>query len=125
MPCAFYCGQILRHYLGFMATKPYECLVDGVRLNVHLSPNASRTGIDRTDNVASGRARIRATVTAPPEKGKANKALISLLAKKLRLPKSSIQIIAGQQSRDKTVFFSGAPNRLQPLLEDLLKSIGA
>lgn len=59
------------------------------------------------DHSADGNARLRVTVTAVPEKGKANKALVKLLAKKLRLPKSVIQIIAGHHARDKTLLITG------------------
>jgi len=46
-------------------------------------------------------------VTAISERGKANAALMGLLSKKLKLPKSSIRIIAGEQSRQKTILFEG------------------
>ena len=90
-----------------MATSPLSPHPDGVRLLVHLTPNAARDGLDRIDQDAGAAVRLRATVTTAPEKGKANKALVKLLAKKLRLPKSSIQIIAGLQSRDKILLITG------------------
>jgi len=46
-------------------------------------------------------------VTVPPEKGKANKAVIELLSKALKVPKSRIEIIKGETSRIKTVFIDG------------------
>ncbi len=78
-----------------------------MRLLVHLTPNAARDGLDRIDKNASAEARLRVTVTTVPEKGKANKALVKLLAKKLRLPKSAMQSIAGQHSRDKILLVTG------------------
>ncbi len=42
-------------------------------------------------------------VTAPPIEGQANKALTELLSKKLKKPKSYIQITSGESSRLKTV----------------------
>lgn len=44
---------------------------------------------------------VRVYVTAPPDKGKANKAVIALVAKALELPKSSIELVRGETSRDK------------------------
>ena len=46
---------------------------------------------------------IRIKVTAPPIEGQANKALIELLSKKFKKPKSHIRITAGESSRLKTV----------------------
>ncbi len=52
-----------------------------------------------------GRLKIR--VTVPPEGGKANRAVIEILSKALRVPKSSIEIIKGETSRIKTVKIEG------------------
>lgn len=93
--------------MEYIAINPVLAHADGVRLSVHLTPNAARDRIDRIDQNAGGNARLRVTVTAVPEKGKANKALVKLLAKKLRLPKSIIQIIAGHHARDKTLLIGG------------------
>lgn len=40
-------------------------------------------------------------VTAPPDKGKANKAVAKLLAKELGVPKSSVQVARGETSHHK------------------------
>lgn len=50
---------------------------------------------------------IKIKVTAPPVEGQANKALIELLSKKLKKPKSHIRITAGESSRLKTVRIKG------------------
>ena len=42
-------------------------------------------------------------VTAAPEDGKANSAVVSLLAKTLGVAKSNVQILRGHGSRDKVV----------------------
>lgn len=106
-----------------MATKPYSSHPDGIRLTFHLTPNAASEGLKGLDFNGAGQARIRATVTAAPEKGKANASLVKLLAKKLRLPKSSIQIIAGQHSREKSVLVTGAPDLIQVVIEGLLAEL--
>ena len=46
---------------------------------------------------------LKIKVQAPPEKGKANKAVIQLLEKNLELPRGSIEITAGTTSTRKTV----------------------
>lgn len=70
-----------------------------------------------------GRIRLRCRVTAAPEKGKANKTVIKLLAKKLRLPQSAFQIIAGQQSREKDVLISGDMELLDQQILTLLAEL--
>ena len=44
---------------------------------------------------------LKVSVTQSPEKGKANKAVVELLAKKLRLKKSQIELISGETSYQK------------------------
>jgi len=46
---------------------------------------------------------LKLAITAPPVEGKANAACIELLAKVLKLPKSSVSIAAGETSRNKLV----------------------
>lgn len=48
-------------------------------------------------------------VAAPPEDGKANDAVIRLLAETLALPVRDVQIVSGRSSRDKTVALDGMP----------------
>jgi len=75
---------------------------DGITIEVRLTPRASA---EKITGVAGGRLQVR--VASPPVEGKANKALISLLAKCLKVPKSGISIPKGQSSRDKVVAVSG------------------
>ena len=71
-----------------------------------------------------GKQYLKATVTAVPEKGKANAVLVKLLAKKLGLPKTSISLIAGDQSRHKTVHFEGPPEDLTKELKAKFRVLG-
>jgi len=50
---------------------------------------------------------LKVQVAAPPEKGKANEAVIALLAAKLQLPRSDISLIAGATSPRKTFLVRG------------------
>ncbi|WP_417456198.1 DUF167 family protein [Kordiimonas sp.] len=107
-----------------MSTDVFEATEGGIRLHIRLTPNARSEMLDRLEPSADGTMRLRASVTVVPEKGKANKALVKLLAKKLRLPKSAIRLIAGEQSRNKTIFIDGHPDELIPALEKMLSSLG-
>ena len=51
---------------------------------------------------------LKVKVKAPPEKGKANKAVIKVLEKSLELPKGSIDIASGETSSRKVILISGS-----------------
>ena len=79
-------------------------MIDGdlpMELNIRVQPRASRNAIV----MDGGRANVRITVrvTAPPENGRANDAVVALLAKRLGVPNRSVRIMRGHKSRDKRV----------------------
>lgn len=73
---------------------------------------------------AAGHTYLKVSVTAVPEKGRANAALIKLLAQKLGLPKTSISLIAGETSRLKTLHIKGKPEELLNILDAKLRALG-
>ncbi len=73
-----------------------------VIVKVRAQPKASRDAI-----VGEHGGALKVAVTAPPDKGKANKAIVELLAKALGIPKSNIELVAGTTSRDKTLAIRG------------------
>ena len=68
------------------------------RISVTVSPGAARTEL-----VGRHGDGWRARVAAPPERGRANEALIELLATALEIPASSIRIVGGRSGRAKVV----------------------
>ncbi|MEO2048906.1 MAG: DUF167 domain-containing protein [Pirellulales bacterium] len=52
---------------------------------------------------------LRVAVSAAPEKGKANQAIVKVLSKALGVPKSSIDLIRGSTSQHKQFLLSGVP----------------
>ena len=76
-------------------------------MRIRLTPKAARSRIDGVGAGADGTAFFKVAVTAPPEKGKANAAMIKLLAKAWRLPKTSMAITAGATARRKTLLVTG------------------
>ena len=71
-------------------------------LAVRVQPGASRERVVGMMGDA-----LKVAVNAPPEKGKANRAVEKLLAKALGLPQSSVRVTAGASSRRKTVRVDG------------------
>jgi hypothetical protein len=86
---------------------PYTVTERGLRLAVRLTPKAGRTRIEGLAAEARGGSAIKVAVTAAPENGKANAALIKLLAKEWRLPKTTIAIERGATARRKTLAIAG------------------
>lgn len=72
----------------------------GFLLNLRISPNAYKNEIIKSDDGS-----IKVKITAQPVDGKANKALIEFLSKTFKIPKTSIDIVRGETSKDKTVLF--------------------
>ncbi len=70
----------------------------GTRIRLRVKPGAHKSQILGTHAGA-----LKLGVTAAPEKGKANKAVIRLLADALELAPSAIELVAGRTSTDKTV----------------------
>ncbi|MCL6707364.1 DUF167 domain-containing protein [Pseudomonas sp. R2.Fl] len=103
-----------------MTTAPYTLYGDHARLTVRLTPNSGRDVIDGAETNAAGETYLKARVTAVPEKGKANKALIELLAKRLGVAKSTVSVISGDTSRQKILRIDGDPEDLQFRLFALL-----
>lgn len=97
--------------------RPWEVREQGVRFFVRLTPKSSRDRVQGVAEDADGRLVMKVAVTAIPEKGKANEALIRLLAKQWRLPGSSISIDSGATDRRKTLLLSGDPEQIQASLD--------
>jgi uncharacterized protein len=72
------------------------------RLRLRISPGASRSQV-----VGRHGDGWKVRVGAPPESGKANEALLKLLAATLEIPRNRIEIAAGRGSRDKTIVVQG------------------
>jgi uncharacterized protein YggU (UPF0235/DUF167 family) len=72
----------------------------------------------RKNELSGGRdGRLLLSVTQAPEKGKANAAVISLLSKALKIPKTRLEILSGATSAKKRILVSGVePSALREKL---------
>jgi uncharacterized protein (TIGR00251 family) len=73
-----------------------------VTFKVRVVPRASKNQIVGVEGDA-----VKIRLAAPPVEGKANEALVKFLAALLDLPRSSIEIVAGQSSRNKVIRIRG------------------
>ncbi len=89
----------------------------GSLFRVRARPGASR---NRLEGIHGGA--LKVAVTAPPEKGKANKALLEVLSKAMGIPKKRLALAKGETSKDKWVAVQGIPpSELQRTIREVLK----
>ena len=74
----------------------------GDTLEVRVTPRAASNRVDLEPG-PDGAIEVRVRVTAPPERGKANRAVVKLLARELAVAPTAIEVVRGAASRRKTV----------------------
>ena len=72
------------------------------RIDVRLTPRGGRDRIDGWDGDV-----LRVRVAAPPADGRANEAMVRLVAKALGVPPSRVTLVSGAQSRTKVIEIEG------------------
>jgi uncharacterized protein YggU (UPF0235/DUF167 family) len=80
---------------------------DGLSFFVRLTPKGGRDAVEGWAAASDGSEHLKARVRSVPEDGKANAALLALLAKTLALPKSSLRLASGATSRLKRIEIAG------------------
>ena len=83
----------------------------GTRLRLRVKPNARKTAIVGIHGGA-----LKVAVAAAPEKGKANRAVVRLLAKALNLPSLAVTITSGETSQDKVAEIALRPAAVRAIL---------
>jgi len=81
---------------------PIRPTSSGASFAVKVQPRARKDAV--TGEIGDA---LKVSLTAPPLEGRANQALIEFLAQLLKVPRSSIKIAAGQNSRRKVVAIAG------------------
>tara|TARA_R110002124_G_scaffold12099_3_gene57732 strand:+ start:610 stop:915 length:306 start_codon:yes stop_codon:yes gene_type:complete len=97
-------------------------MTSGVTLQLRVTPKSAAARVGGIGTDAAGRRFLKVYVREVPDKGKANEAVIRLLAKSWRLPKSDFAIRSGASDRNKTIFIAGDPDRLMAALAPLFAS---
>ncbi|MBB4065245.1 DUF167 family protein [Gellertiella hungarica] len=101
-------------------TLPFSVFEDHLRLSVRLTPSGGRDAFDGVEVAADGTLWLKARVSQPPEGGKANKALIALLSKTFRLPKSAITLMSGETARKKILRIEADPEDFEITFKRLM-----
>ena len=79
---------------------------EGCILPVRAQPGARKAGI-----VGEHAGALKVAVTAPPNEGRANQALVELLAKALKLKRAQVQLWTGPTSREKKFLIQGVSKK--------------
>jgi uncharacterized protein (TIGR00251 family) len=75
---------------------------EGLVLPVRAQPRARKPGVQGEQGGA-----LKLAVSAPPEDGRANEALVEMLAEVLDIRRSQIALLSGQTARDKKFLIRG------------------
>lgn len=84
-----------------LALEPHR---DGVVLKLRAAPGARREGIVGVHGDA-----LKIAVQAPPDRGRANRRILELLARALGVPPRSLMLLTGETTRDKRVLIADLP----------------
>jgi uncharacterized protein YggU (UPF0235/DUF167 family) len=100
---------------------PFEAVAGGVRVALRVTPRAAQERVQGVVADGAGQMRLKLAVRAVPEDGKANAAVVRLLAKEWDLPRTSIEVVAGQRDRSKLLHVAGESAALMARLSDWLQ----
>jgi uncharacterized protein (TIGR00251 family) len=88
-------------------------LDNGIKISVRVIPGSSKCEISGLiDNS------LKIKLDVPPVEGKANEKCIKFLSKLLGVPKTSIEIVSGEKSKNKILFIKGDPDKLYLKISD-------
>ena len=76
--------------------------MSGTRLRLRVAPDAARPGIAGRHGEA-----WKVRVAAAPERGRANEAVVALLAATLEVDRRDVTLVSGHASRDKILHVGG------------------
>lgn len=94
-----------------------------LHLAVHVTPKASVNRITGVFKRARGVMSLAVKVTAAPDKGRANKAVMKLLAHDLHMPKTTITLIRGGTDRNKIFELRGDAGAVSARIAHCLTSL--
>ncbi|MGX1198252.1 DUF167 domain-containing protein [Parvibaculum sp. MBR-TMA-1.3b-4.2] len=101
---------------------PVRRTPDGVLVALKVTPKSGANRIEGLVSDGEG-TRLRLRVTAAPEKGKANEAVIKLVAKAWGLPKSSLSIASGETAPLKMLLVRGDSAALEADIATYIRAL--
>jgi uncharacterized protein (TIGR00251 family) len=89
---------------------------------VRVTPKSSRDAVTGLHTAADGAVSLAVRVTAAPEKGRANAAVIALLARASGLSKSAFALVSGETERCKTILVTGNPATFEAWMASIVNA---
>lgn len=105
-------------------TLPYRITDQGIVLALRVMPRSGMARIDGLGQDSDGNGFLKLRVSEVAEKGKANNAVIKLLAKEWKLPRSALNIVTGATDRNKRIEILGNPQELSKHIERWCQETG-
>ena len=94
--------------------------LDGVEIHIRATPNAKVEKIDGVETRDDGNQYLKVKIRAIPEDGAANDAIIKIIAKALKIPKSDIELKNGQKGRTKCLLVKNKNLDIEAIIKALL-----
>jgi uncharacterized protein (TIGR00251 family) len=88
--------------MGFRVLIPISDHPLGATFSIRVQPRTARTAITGTVGDA-----LKVSLSAPPLDGRANAAVVEFFSEVLSVPRSAVQVVAGERSRNKIVRIAG------------------
>lgn len=89
--------------------EPWRTQAEGLEIAVRATPRGGRDAIEGIREDAAGTRWLVVRVSAPPEDGRANQAVIRLVARALGVSPSAVTLLAGAGARSKRLLVRGDP----------------
>jgi uncharacterized protein (TIGR00251 family) len=105
-----------------LTAQPWRSVAGGILLDIRVTPRSARDAIEGIEQLASGQAVLKVRVRALPTDGEANEAVVDLVAKALKLPKSNVSLERGGTSRVKTLRIAGDAKAIASALEEITRA---
>ena len=97
-------------------------MAGGVLLHLRVTPKSERDAIAGIERMPDGQPVLKLRVRALPTDGEANEAVVALVAKSLKLPKSKVSLERGGASRVKSLRLAGDAKAITAALETITKA---
>ena len=98
---------------------PWRYSTQGISVALRVTPRGGRDGVDGIETLANGRTVVKVRVRTIAEGGEANRAVVTLFAAALGVPKSKVRRLSGATSRLKQSAVEGDPAKLGERLRKL------
>jgi hypothetical protein len=83
---------------------------EGARVALKVMPRAAASRVEGVEADGAGHRHLVVRVSAPPEAGKANAAVVKLLARRWRVPRRDLEVVSGAGGRRKVLQVHGPPD---------------